>query len=397
MTMTRGNAVAVLVAIAVCGGCDSVPPGAITKCQATSVIAAPVKTDILFVVDDSGSMANEQQGLADNFKAFIDRLAASPVKNEFRIGITTTSVVGFPSDSWGSTVYSPITVNAGEPYPRGALVAIDPATGKIRYDATAKAYTGTRILEADSPTLADDFKANVKVGTGGSGKEMGLEAARLALTERIADGTNAGFLRPGARLAVIIVSDEDDCTDGAQSATTNDQCHDPTFKQNGLQPVQTFIDLLHGTLAGERRDVVVATIIGTDVITHERGSSCSTAFDAGLRYWDFANAFGDHGLIDSICNVSFGGTLDAIAGLIDPGQEIDLTEDPGDWRLLAVSVSHPTGTPTNCEVAPVGAVTATAGAIFTSSQSGQPAKLRFQNGCTLQQGDQVSVQLLCAG
>jgi len=393
MTMTRGIAIAGLVAIAGCGGCDSVPPGAVTKCQATSVIAAPVKTDILFVVDDSGSMVEEQSNLATNFDAFIGRLASSPVKNEFRIGITTTSVAGFQNE----TVYASGTLNAGVPYPRGALVAIDPATGKIRYDATAGAFTGTRILEADSPTLADDFIANVKVGTGGSGKETGLEAARLALTDRIADGTNAGFLRTGARLAVIIVSDEDDCTDGVQSATTNDQCHDPTFKQNGLKPVQTFIDLLHGTLAGQRRDVVVATIIGTDVITHERGTTCSTAFDVGLRYWDFAEAFQDHGLIDSICNASFRGTLDAIAGLIDPGQEIDLTEDPGDWRLLAVSVSHPTGAPTTCEVAPAGAVTGTAGAVFTPSQSGQPAKLRFQNGCTLQQGDQVNVQVLCAG
>jgi len=42
------------------------------------------RTDILFVVDDSGSMEDEQQNLAANFDAFIERLAASPARTPTR-------------------------------------------------------------------------------------------------------------------------------------------------------------------------------------------------------------------------------------------------------------------------------------------------------------------------
>lgn len=56
--------------------------------------------DILFVVDDSGSMAGEQQKLASSFAAFVDRLKQSNVDRvasqlepiDFHIAVTTTSV-----------------------------------------------------------------------------------------------------------------------------------------------------------------------------------------------------------------------------------------------------------------------------------------------------------------
>src|SRR6266850_6669176 len=75
--------------------CDSVPANALVDCQKTEILPDSVATDILFVVDDSGSMTEEQANLAANLGAFIDTLVASPVKNDFRIGITNTSVEDF--------------------------------------------------------------------------------------------------------------------------------------------------------------------------------------------------------------------------------------------------------------------------------------------------------------
>ena len=46
--------------------------------------------DILFVIDNSGSMAEEQQRVAENFAAFINVLEAEDVGANYRIGITTT-------------------------------------------------------------------------------------------------------------------------------------------------------------------------------------------------------------------------------------------------------------------------------------------------------------------
>src|SRR5512139_1497667 len=91
--MRRLLGAAVLLGLSACGGCDDVPADAVTNCQAVGVASA--RTDILFVVDDSGSMQEEQANLAANFDAFIAQLAALPVSNDYQIGITTTSVQNF--------------------------------------------------------------------------------------------------------------------------------------------------------------------------------------------------------------------------------------------------------------------------------------------------------------
>src|SRR5438128_9997732 len=87
----------VLAALPACTSCDTVPSDALLSCQSTQVLPSSVSTDILFVMDDSGSMAAEQQLLANNLDAFIDALVASPVQNNFRIGVTNTSIDDFPN------------------------------------------------------------------------------------------------------------------------------------------------------------------------------------------------------------------------------------------------------------------------------------------------------------
>src|SRR5437870_2132665 len=111
-----------LLAVPACT-CDSVPGHALVDCQATAILPDAVATDILFVVDDSGSMSEEQANLAANLGAFIDTLVASPVKNDFRIGVTNTSVEEFVVSPTAGRSYT-AGPSAGVPYPAGALVAI---------------------------------------------------------------------------------------------------------------------------------------------------------------------------------------------------------------------------------------------------------------------------------
>ena len=99
------------------------PSEAVTRCDATSVVPAAVKTDILFVIDDSISMGEEQANLRDNLAAFIDALAAAPIANEFQIGITTTSVEGYGATSTEGQAYLSGPA-AGTPFPDGTLIAI---------------------------------------------------------------------------------------------------------------------------------------------------------------------------------------------------------------------------------------------------------------------------------
>lgn len=126
--------------------------------------------DLLFVVDNSGSMHDDQVRLGNGFNTFINWVTQENV--DFHIGITTTDM-----DPGGAN---------------GAFVGT-PA-----------------VLDENTPNLLDVFKANVMVGTNGSPYEQGIAPAAAALTEPLRSTVNAGFLRENAKLYVIFVTDEDD-------------------------------------------------------------------------------------------------------------------------------------------------------------------------------------------
>lgn len=368
-----------------------------TSCQQTLVVPGAAKTDILFVVDDSGSMAGAQANLQANFQAFVDRLAASPVKNDFQIGVTTTSVdtqvgTSYPDTFVNGANSAPCT-NPPYPssavYPKGDLVSVTADTSGNRIQSTTEP---PRILSASSPTLVADFTANVNVGVCGSGKEQGLEAARLALQAAQPGGANEGFLRPGARLAVVIVSDDDDCSDPMHQGTSREPTACTSYD------VQNYVDFLTSAIAGEVRPLVIGAIIAVDPATLQPSActepSGNDAEHGAVRYRAFADAFGADALVDSVCNASFHDTLVRIAGLIDPGQVMPLRGVPADWRFLVVSVVKADGSRVPCVVGdgtnPAEDVT------YLAPTGSEPARLQFGGACTLQLGDDVDVKVLCA-
>jgi hypothetical protein len=409
---------AALAALPACS-CDRVPANALDACQATEVLPLAVQTDILFVIDDSGSMREEQANLSANLSAFIDTLAASPVADDFRIGVTNTSVEDF-DPAWASYHAYPAGPSAGVPYPAGALVAVQQdasglgVPGAFVYDpatwTTTAGWGGPRILERSSPALARDFKANVLVGLSGSGKEQPFRAARLALSDRLLDA-NQGFLRPGARLAVVFVTDEDDCSDTvAPFATSNDQCHSPAVKGAVppiLDPPADFAAFLLGPIDGELRDVAVGAIAGFDpatlapscgVVGACADTACATAYDQGDRFAELQALVGAARVrLGSICDTSFRDSLTRFAQLLMP-TTLPLSGAPADWRMLAVSLTRAGGGSVACTVAEEGsAAQGTAGAVYSAPRFGRPAMLTFQQGCTLGLGDRIDVRIVCAG
>ncbi len=123
--------------------------------------------DVLFVVDDSSSMAHEQDRLRESFDEFVGWLAQEDVS--YHLGITTTSV----------------TTGVG-----GFLVG-DPAW-----------------VDESTPNGLEQFLQNANVGLGGSGVEQGMEAAYKLLAIEMTEET--GFLRDDAKLSIVFLSDEDD-------------------------------------------------------------------------------------------------------------------------------------------------------------------------------------------
>jgi hypothetical protein len=408
---TRGLRAALLCAIAAfsgCASCENAPDGALERCEDTVVIPSAVRTDILFVIDDSGSMSEEQANLRANLSSFVQALASAPIANEFQVGVTTTAI----SDFNGSTTYAS-GPSSGVPFPNGALVAIDqgggtPTAGDFVY--ANGAFGGTRILAAGSPTLVQDFQANVLVGTAGTGKEQAFLAARRALDASVAGGVNVGFLRPGARLAIVFVSDEDDCSDSANlipAVGGNDRCHDLDVKQTGLDGIDDFVSYLSGPIAGEERDVLLAAIVPVDPATlapscgqtqcTNRG--CASAFDKGDRFVDLVGALGPvRTRLASICDASFADALADIAGLL-VSQTVPLQGTPADWRMLVAGIER-AGATIPCTIAHEGTPEAAPGqadAVYSPPREGTPASVTFQRNCRVQQGDRIALDVICAG
>lgn len=408
-----------LAALSGCAGCDTVPDDAVTDCSAR-VVPGTVSTDILFVVDDSGSMNGEQAELASNLGAFIDQLLGSAVRLDLQVGVTNTSVSWFSTASGtdGRTTYAAGPMS-GDPYPQGSLVAVlDPAgvvTGGLFafdpavYGTLRGGWGGERVLSTAQLATADltrMFKANVRQGIRGSGKEQPLRALRLALDKATrADGENFGFLRAGARLAIVVITDEDDCSESqapfivGDDVSGNAACHSATVKANDLDPLSEYVAMVDG-IAGEPPIVaVVAGFAPTTLDPTGCTSGTTQSFDDPTRLdaWltMLSSTHPGRTYKDSICN-DFGPSLLQIASRIIP-QTMPLQQAPADWRMLAVVVRRASGDSVGCRLAAANtAAAASADAIYTPPGAGAPGSITFQNGCRLGLGDRVDLNIICA-
>jgi hypothetical protein len=143
------------------------------------------KVDILLVVDNSASMMPYQNKLSQHFSSFIQYFVEA--NTDYHIGVTSTTL--------------------GEPLPPGTYDCTVPEFWPVPEDGE---LAGPLIIAPGTPNAELQFEHLVQLGTCGSGAEAGMAAALASLTDRVADGSNAGFLREDAPLSIIFVSDEQD-------------------------------------------------------------------------------------------------------------------------------------------------------------------------------------------
>lgn len=272
----------------------ALPPGYHVDTYAQRSAAA---VDVLWVVDDSGSMAPRQESLARNFQAFIALFREGRI--DFRMGVATTDIFTRPGEL------------VGEP------------------------------LAPDTPELERAFADSVRVGTQGSAYEAGLEAASRVLerqaqrnapvleargaceagcsTEACREGCAAAhpveFLRPGAWLYLAFVTDEDDRSPHEVRAYWR------AFEQaKGI---------------GNDGTVVASAIIG-DVPENGCGA------EPGRRYAELVALTG--GELGSICDADFADTLRALAtSAVGLRRTFALAQAPRP-DSLQVRVRYPCGT-----------------------------------------------------
>lgn len=144
--------------------------------------------DILFVIDDSGSMGPVQENLAINVDKFTDAIYKNKMI-DFHIGVITSTGLDPGNYYSGGTPSSGSSENCC-----GILV------GETKF-VTRDTVDGINILAK-----------NFIVGTNGSSFEAFFDPLFMALDPSgpIAQYSNMGFYRPDAMLAIIFVTDTDD-------------------------------------------------------------------------------------------------------------------------------------------------------------------------------------------
>lgn len=156
--------------------------------------------DLLFVVDDSGSMADEQLNLVASFPGFISGIEALLGEGtDWHVGVVATDAYAFNAPGCGLM---------------GALV--DRTGGDLSSAAVCGPFAagGRYMTRADE--LESAFSCAAQVGIDGTGHERPMDALTTALagTAELA-ACNHGFLRHDSLLVIVLVTDEEDADDSA--------------------------------------------------------------------------------------------------------------------------------------------------------------------------------------
>lgn len=292
-------------------------PGAVDQVDVFDQKAA-AQVDILWIIDNSESMAAEQFKIASRFNQFFNQLITSQV--DYHIGIVTSddAEMGVLRAYEGTDVPG----CAGCRFIDNSVACADPAVD----------VSGMSDAEAEAALMASCpaqlvFRRLVRVGIDGSSLEEGFEQAARALGAYTIDPAtalpdpatvpdeNAGFLRQAASLYIIFVSDEEE---GA--------------KQDA-PPVRYYQRLFEGLKgAGNENKVAVAAITGYPAVDPPADVSdvcpiLETTFDSTIANDDSRAA----ALVEALRNFR-GGCYDEEAA--DP-EGADFAETGGRYIELA--------------------------------------------------------------
>jgi hypothetical protein len=228
------------------------------------------KADILFVIDDSNSMQDNQTSLSNNLSAFFNW--ASRLQVDYHMAVTTTDAdCGIPGSKY--------KLGSNGLCQRGDRPAI-PQTGCFRGTPT--------VVTPATPNPVQKFSENVRVGLQGSGLEKGIEASYWALQPDRLAGCNRGFYRSDATLSIIYVSDEPD---------------------SSAESVSYYVNFFRSLKGARGFDMVRASsVVGPSPGGCQPRNG--TFVKAAPRYWEIAQTMG--GVAASICDENWSNTLNAL-------------------------------------------------------------------------------------
>jgi hypothetical protein len=328
--------------------------------------------DILIVVDNSGSMQEEQWILADHVYDLAEGLAAAI--DSVRVAVVSSDM----GLSWGGNPYEngdgwPGDTPQGcgsvgdngefQTYSSGKTITLDDEV--FECPGFAATWTETPIGDPPQPNpdLAGQVACLTSLGTLGCGWEQQLQAAAVAVERE----DQAAFHHEDHLLAVIVVSDEDDCSIQSNGLFAEDEIQNLA---NGMVNIacgnhpqhlygpKGFADTYAAPKGGNPNALLFAAIVGVPAGDGDELSACEgrgheiesclnhvdmeltvvqendayffkpaceryeatelvTKARPGRRFVGLAEEKQENAFVYSICRADWTGAMDGIAQMID--------------------------------------------------------------------------------
>ncbi|MBK7842591.1 MAG: VWA domain-containing protein [Bdellovibrionales bacterium] len=223
--------------------------------QLFSINGSNAALDVLFVVDNSGSMIEEQAEIKNRISGFISKLQGI----DWQIAVTST----------------------------------DPGPYAPFGDGTFRAFSnGKNILTPQDANPEGLLGSNIYMGSSGSGDERGINANYRVIQKAKASSTSpqAKLIRSSAALATVLISDEDECSSGCSANVVSSS-------------PQGLINLVKTELAPDKR-------FAFHSIIWRPGTVCSTGAVEGNTYKQLTDLTG--GILGDVCASSYANQLNEI-------------------------------------------------------------------------------------
>lgn len=318
-----------------------------------------VQVDIVVLVDNSGSMSQEQSALTARFPELINELV-DPQDRDGDTQIDHPPVedlnIGVIDSDMGTASYRVSTCLANPDVGDDGCFR---NTGNVLIGGCAASYPmflSRNPLNRDSYTptqMATDFACIATLGTNGCGFEQQFKAMEKATTVNAAfGGCNQNFLRPTSLLALIWVSDEEDCSvrpdhtemfdqDRVDLGHLNIRCYlhpdyvidvnDYLTAFRALRSADDQNKIVLGMIVGVPQDAPACMGSGDELegclgvpamqeaidpaMPTQLIPSCNTTMGFAFpprRYVQLAQAFGSNAVVDSICKDDWRDAISAI-------------------------------------------------------------------------------------
>jgi hypothetical protein len=240
------------------------------------------KVDILFVVDDSGSMADNQQSLVNSFPGFVAGIQANLANAEsYHVGVVTSDAYYAGNEPGCQEIGDLVTKTGG---PESSNMTCAPYS------------SGKRYMDDTEPDLAGKFACAAKPGSGGDDDERVMRGLLDALSpaKNAAGACNDGFSRPDALLVIVIITDEDDVAEPYGCDPGDPFGPNPCMTEGSGGDPDAWYQEVVSYKGGIPENIVVLSLIG-------RGPMSSCGAVVNSKVLGFTNRFDANGFVGDVC------------------------------------------------------------------------------------------------